>query len=100
MLEVRPSTSADLKYVGAWIQSKWDAELWAGWRVGFPIDLTSLGAAIGFAEDNAFSLFSGQQLVAFGQLLHKPSNRGHLGRIIVNPDLRGKSACTSMFPTR
>lgn len=90
MLELRPATPADLKCVGGWIQNRRDAELWAGWRVGFPLDFTSLGAAIDFAEDNAFSLLSDQQLVAFGQLLRKPSKRGHLGRIIVNPDLSGK----------
>jgi membrane protein len=42
-------------------------------RVGFSIDLASLGAVIGFAGDNAFCLFSERQLVAFGQLPHKPS---------------------------
>jgi ribosomal protein S18 acetylase RimI-like enzyme len=90
MLEIRPSTSADLKEIAGWIRTKQNAELWAGWRVGFPVDLTSLAAEIGFAEDNSLSLSSERQLVAFGQLIRKPPARGHLGRIIVNTAFRGK----------
>ena len=58
MVELRPATPADLAHVAAWIRNKRDAELWAGWRVAFPIDLASLTTVIDFAEDNAFSSFS------------------------------------------
>jgi ribosomal protein S18 acetylase RimI-like enzyme len=43
----------------------------------------------GFAEGNAFSLVE-QDIVAFGQIIRKDSRRGHLGRLIVNPGLRGR----------
>jgi len=90
MPDVRPATAVDLEAVASWIRSKRDAQVWAGWRVDFPIDLQSLPRAIDFRNDNAFSLISGGELVAFGQLLEKPSRRGHLGRIIVNPAFRGR----------
>lgn len=69
MLDLRPSTPLDLEEVASWIRSKRDAELWAGWRVDFPVDRQSLPRAIDFKDDNAFSLISDHELVAFGQLL-------------------------------
>ena len=64
--------------------------MWAGWRVAFPIDGTSLPAAIEFNEANAFSLIDGDQLAGFGQLVKKSQGRGHLARLIVNPSVRGR----------
>ena len=74
----------------SWIPTARDCELWAGWRVTFPIDRPSLPAAIGFTESNAFSLIDGETLVAFGQLVRKNRRRAHLARLIVKPGLRGK----------
>jgi hypothetical protein len=74
-----------LKTVASWIRSKRESELWAGWRGGFPIDQNSLPSAITFAEENAFSLVIDDELPAFGQLIWKNPNRGHLGGLIVNP---------------
>jgi ribosomal protein S18 acetylase RimI-like enzyme len=87
---VRPATLADLSEVASWIATARDCELWAGWRVKFPIDRTSLPEAIGFAEHSSFSLVSGRDLVAFGQLVGKDQGRGHLARLIVKPALRGR----------
>jgi ribosomal protein S18 acetylase RimI-like enzyme len=88
--ELRPSTLADLDEIASWISTARDCELWAGWRVAFPIDRASLAEAIGFAGDNAFSRMSGHDLVAFGQLVRKDHGRGHLARLIVKPALRGR----------
>lgn len=87
---LRPATLADLDHVTSWIATARDCELWAGWRVAFPINRASLPDAIGFAEHNSFSLRSGKELVAFGQLVSKDMGRGHLARLIVKPVLRGK----------
>ena len=86
----RAATIADLEDVVSWIPTARDCELWAGWRVTFPIDRPSLPAAIGFTESNAFSLIDGETLVAFGQLVRKNRRRAHLARLIVKPGLRGK----------
>jgi ribosomal protein S18 acetylase RimI-like enzyme len=81
---------ADLEIVVSWITSARECELWAGPRVGFPIDLQSLPIAIGFDHAEAITVFDADRLVAFGQLLAKDPKRGHLARVIVRPDSRGQ----------
>jgi ribosomal protein S18 acetylase RimI-like enzyme len=85
---LRSATVSDLEQVASWIPTARDCELWAGWRVSFPIDLKALPLAIGFLETNSFSLIDDSELVAFGQLLKKNSSRRHLARLIVNPSVR------------
>ena len=85
---LRSATVSDLEQVASWIVTARDCELWAGWRVSFPIEPASLPLAIGFSETNAFVLIDDNELVAFGQLLKKSSGRGHLARLIVNPSVR------------
>lgn len=87
---LQPATPADLEEVASWIETAQDCQRWAGWRVTFPIDRAALADAIGFTERNAFVLVSGHDLVAFGQLVTKEGERGHLARLIVRPALRGK----------
>ncbi len=87
---LRAATLSDLTEVASWIATARDCELWAGWRVSFPIDTASLPEAIGFAATNAFALTDGGRLVAFGQLVRKDAGRGHLARLIVSPLFRGK----------
>jgi ribosomal protein S18 acetylase RimI-like enzyme len=85
---LRSARISDLEQVASWIPTARDCELWAGWRVTFPIDLETLPLAIGFSETNAFSLINDDKLVAFGQFLKKNSSRCHLARLIVNPSVR------------
>ena len=87
---LRSATLADLSVVASWMPTARDCELWAGWRVRFPIDLESLPSSISFSEATAFSLTDDcDRLIAFGQLLPK-GRRAHLGRLIVAPACRGK----------
>jgi [ribosomal protein S18]-alanine N-acetyltransferase len=86
----RPATLADLEVVASWITSARDCELWAGWSVRFPIDGEAFPAAIQFNDAHAVSLMDSDELVAFGQLVVKESQRGHLARLIVSPARRGK----------
>ena len=51
---LRPATLSDLDIVASWIGSARECELWAGWRVRFPIDRTALPETIGFSEANTF----------------------------------------------
>ena len=86
---LRSATTSDLKIVASWIPTARDCELWAGWRVPFPIDLDTLPEAISFMDTNSFSLIiEDGRFVAFGQLVEKNSSRGHLARLIVAPALR------------
>jgi ribosomal-protein-alanine N-acetyltransferase len=89
-LALRPSTVSDLNVVATWIASAIECELWAGWRVRFPIDIPTLADAIGFASTPTFSLMDGERFVGFGQLVPRGSRRAHLARIIVAPECRRK----------
>ena len=89
-MTARPATLEDLEVVTSWITSSHDCELWAGWRVRFPIDRHALPDAIQFHDAVAVSVVNDGQLAAFGQLIVKPSRRGHLARLIVSPALRGR----------
>lgn len=88
---LRAATLADLDTVAWWIASVHDCELWAGWRVSFPIDRAALPEAIEFARTAAFALDDDDEIVAFGQIVTKPAGRAHLARLIVNPRLRSRS---------
>jgi hypothetical protein len=65
-MQLRSATLSELKGVASWNTSVRDCELWAGWRVKFPIDLETLPTAIDFRDMNAFSLLDTDRLVAFG----------------------------------
>jgi [ribosomal protein S18]-alanine N-acetyltransferase len=85
---IRSATAGDLREVASWVPTRRAAELWAGWRVAFPIDPEQLPNQIEFTDTNAFCLVDSERPVAFGQLVEKASRRGHLARIIVNPHER------------
>jgi ribosomal protein S18 acetylase RimI-like enzyme len=85
---LQPARLSDLTVVASWITSARDCQFWAGGRVRFPVNPASLPEEVGFREANAFSLFVGGRLVAFGQLIPKCSQRGHLATLIVAPPFR------------
>jgi ribosomal protein S18 acetylase RimI-like enzyme len=85
---LKRSTVSDLAIVASWIRSARECELWAGWRVRYPIELAALTDAIGFATTPSYSLVDGGDLVGFGQLVARGSRRTHLARIIVAPGHR------------
>ena len=86
---LRPATLGDLVDVASWITSPRECELWAGPRLPFPLDVTTLPARIDFDEARTFAMSSADQLVAFGQIVPKALRRAHLARIIVAPTCRG-----------
>lgn len=85
---LQPAMLSDLTVVASWITSARDCEFWAGGLVRFPVNSASVPEEIGFREANAFSLFDGERLIAFGQLIPKRSHRGHLATLIVAPSSR------------
>ena len=84
---LRSATLTDLAEVASWIATARDCELWAGWRLSFPIDPQRLRAAIEFSDTNSFCLQRDRRVVAFGQIINK-GNRAHLARLIVDPSYR------------
>jgi len=94
LLEEQPGTllraarADDLIAVASWVTSPRDCELWTGWRVRFPIDLSTLAESLQFSEDNAHVWVIDAQVAAFGQVFKKAAGRVHLASIIVDPALR------------
>lgn len=84
----RPATLEDLVTAASWIRTPQECEMWAGWRVHFPIDLDTLPAAIEFSTHDAYAWTIADRLVAFGQIVTRSSGRRHLARIIVDPASR------------
>jgi GNAT superfamily N-acetyltransferase len=92
---LRSATLSDLDEVASWIATAGDCELWAGWRVPFPIDRARLPEALEFAETNSFCLVSEREVIAFGQIVTK-GHRAHLARLIVKPAVRGEGYGTML----
>lgn len=90
MKEFRTAEEPDLVIVASWIANAEECRLWAGWRVSFPVDLQTLPLAIAFSEAMSFVLDEDEGIAAFGQIIPKQKRRGHLARLIVRPELRGK----------
>jgi [ribosomal protein S18]-alanine N-acetyltransferase len=87
---VRDATLADLEVVASWVRTADDCRMWAGPAVSFPLRLDRLAAEIGFAEAENLVLGDEAAPDAFGQVAPKDGGRGHLARVIVRPDARGR----------
>jgi ribosomal protein S18 acetylase RimI-like enzyme len=88
--QLRRATLRDIQDVATWITTARECELWAGPRMRFPLDAARLPVLIDFEHARTFALEDGNRLAAFGQIVPKAAGRGHLARVIVAPDLRGK----------
>lgn len=84
----RPATIDDLREIAGWIRSRHDCEFWAGPYLPYPLDLELLPADIELHETESVVMQDGERLLAFGQLLEKDGDCGHLARLIVNPACR------------
>ncbi len=87
---LRPALANDLEIIASWIQSPRDCLYWAGAALKYPLQLNTLSSDINFSSDTSFSMEIDHSLVAFGQLTQKSDGRGHISKIIVAPESRGK----------
>ena len=84
------ATKDDLETVINWIPDAKSCMVWAGPKVIFPIELIQLCDALELDKDHTYSLLDETNLLALGQIRMFENIRGHLSRIIVNPEYRGK----------
>jgi ribosomal protein S18 acetylase RimI-like enzyme len=89
-MKFKPSTKTDLETVIKWIPDAKSCSVWAGPKVIFPLELEQLYDAIEFDKIHTYSLTAEKNLLALGQLKMFENKRGHLSRIIVKPEYRGK----------
>ena len=74
----------------SWFSSEEELGVWSGPGFGYPFDLISFRRDIKLDSLKSFSLISSEQgLLAFGQYYLR-FGRCHLGRLVVNPCLRGQ----------
>ena len=100
-MKFQPATRNDLETVINWIPDAKSCSVWAGPKVKFPIKLDQLVEAIEFDRTHTFSLSDENDLLALGQIRMFENKRGHLSRIIVNPEYRGRGIgriiCTELI---
>lgn len=84
------ATKNDLETVIKWIPDARSCMVWAGPKVIFPIELEQLCDALEFDKNQTYSLADETKLLALGQIRMFENKRGHLSRIIVNPESRSE----------
>jgi ribosomal protein S18 acetylase RimI-like enzyme len=84
------ATKNDLETVIDWIPDAKSCMVWAGPKVIFPIELEQLCDALEFDRNHTYTLSDATNLLALGQIRMFENKRGHLSRIVVNPEFRGK----------
>ncbi len=90
MNQVRRARLTDLEIVASWLRSQAECARWAGHRVSFPVDPTTLPRQIEWEASEGWSLIADGVVAGFGQLVSKPDRRVHLARVIVAPERRGR----------
>jgi ribosomal-protein-alanine N-acetyltransferase len=90
MDRVRKANRNDFATVASWLGSPDECRRWSGPRVSYPIDLAALHEELQYEESESWCIASGDRVVAFGQIVLKPSARLHLARLIVSPLRRGE----------
>ena len=81
----------------SWFSSAEELGVWSGPGFGYPFDLISFRRDIKLDSLKSFSLISSDQdLLAFGQYYLR-FGRCHLGRLVVNPCLRGQGIVAQLI---
>jgi ribosomal protein S18 acetylase RimI-like enzyme len=88
--------------LATWIHDAHQCARWAGAKLAFPFLAADLPELLHTEECETYSLVSSEEaLLGFGQIFRREPEAGHLGRIIVNPALRGsgvgKQLCTQLI---
>lgn len=86
-----PARKEHLGQVLPWITSPEALRLWGGSALTYPPQLERTWGEIGADSTNTYVLMDeGQAVVGFGQVLPRPADTVHLGRIILAPEQRGQ----------
>ena len=88
-MEMRKAEINDFYTIMSWIKDKHECRMWAGNKVGFPLNIDNLLNDIKYSKDNSYCLINESNILAFGQLFPKKDGFIHMARIIVAPSFRG-----------
>jgi len=85
------ATRDHLRTLLPWIRNPNDLKFWGGSALTYPPEVERTWQEIGADDENSFVLVDpAGNTVGFGQALARPPDTVHLGRIIVDPALRGQ----------
>lgn len=88
---LRPATVADAGVALSWSPTPEGLRKWAGPTARWPATAESFWNDINNADATTFALETPEDgLVGIGQVRHREQKYGHLARIIVSPDRRGR----------
>jgi pyridoxamine 5'-phosphate oxidase len=89
-MKLQSVQKVDFLEIISWISSSEACRQWAGPSVKYPLSIDSIEENLSVTQHRSFVLVDENSLIlGFGQLLEKSNGRIHLGRIIVNPKVRG-----------
>ena len=81
----------------SWFSSEDELNLWSGPNFRYPFDLSSFKSDLKLDTLKSFSLISNEgDFLAFGQYYLR-LGMCHLGRLVVNPNLRGKGIASHLI---
>lgn len=81
----------------SWFSTEEALNVWSGPNFRYPFDLSSFKSDLKLDSLNSFSLVSNEgDLLAFGQYYLRLA-RCHLGRLVVNPNLRGQGIASHLI---
>lgn len=81
----------------SWFSTEEELSIWSGPGFRYPFDLSSFKSDLKLDLLNSFSLVSAEgNLLAFGQYYLR-LERCHLGRLVVNPSLRGQGIASNLI---
>ena len=95
---IQQTTYADIETMKKWFPDRESTYFWAGPGLDFPFTIESFLHCIRWQEMPSYSLYNAEKCFAgFGQY-YKKSDRCHLARLVISPDLRGKGYGQWFFP--
>jgi len=81
----------------SWFTSKQELTHWSGPNFRYPFNLSSFTEDLKLNTLSSFSLISNEsEFLAFGQYYQR-LDKCHLGRLIVNPEFRGKGVASELM---
>jgi ribosomal protein S18 acetylase RimI-like enzyme len=81
----------------SWFSTEEELSIWSGPDFRYPFDLSSFKSDLKLDSLKSFSLISTEgNLLAFGQYYLR-LGRCHLGRLVVNPNLRGQGIASHLI---
>lgn len=81
----------------SWFSTEEELSVWSGPDFRYPFDLSSFKSDLKLDSIKSFSLISTEgNLLAFGQYYMR-LGRCHLGRLVVNPNLRGQGIASHLI---